>query len=315
MTAPLLLSDADVERQWDMAATIELVETAIRAHASRDFVAPPRHRVAFGRTTELVFAIGGMGEALGDAIGARAYFSRSGVHFQDQVVSVWSPRTGALKGVIVGSALGVLRMGAIGGVAIRALSHPSADTVAVIGTGKQARAHLEAAAAVRPLKRAQIFGRSAENSRRFAAEMSQRLQLDIVTMPTARAAVSDASIVIVATTSLRPVVSAADLAPGAFVHTVGYKSPAVKELDLDIAEAAEWMVTDSPAQVAAFGNTFILHGTRHLDRMIDLADVLSGRIGLGQPSGDGIRVCYPVGLTGTDIVVADDILRRFAARR
>jgi ornithine cyclodeaminase len=313
MPAALMLTDVDVKRHWDMAAAIEQVEAAIRARASKDLVAPPRHRVSFGPTTELVFAIGGMTPHTGDAVGARSYFSRSGVHFQDQVVSVWSPKTGALKGVIVGSALGVLRMGAIGGVAIRALSHPSADTVGVIGTGKQARSHLEAAAAVRPLKRAQVFGRSEESAKTFAAEMARRLQLDVVAMPTARAAVSGASLVIVATTSLRPVISAADLDRGAFVHTVGYKSPAAKELDLDIAEAADWLITDSLAQVAAFGKTFILHGTPYLGRMIDLADVLSGRVDVREPSSDAIRVCYPVGLTGIDTVVADNILRSFAA--
>ena len=96
---------------------------------------------------------------------------------------------------------------------------------------------------------------------------------------------------LLATTSLRPVVRAEWLSPGVFVHTVGFKSPAGKEMDLDVAERAEFLATDSPAQVAAAGDTFILHATTHLGRIVDLADIVSGKA--ARPTDPKvIRVCY-----------------------
>ena len=96
------------------------------------------------------------------------------------------------------------------------------------------------------------------------------------------------------------------------MHTVGYKSPAGKEMDLDVAARAGLLVTDSPEQVAAFGRRFILHDTPYLDRLKDLGGIVSGRTPL-EAEPEDIRVCYPVGFSGSEVVVADDILRRYKA--
>ncbi|MBN9315210.1 MAG: ornithine cyclodeaminase family protein [Devosia sp.] len=300
--APIVLHDDDVRRLTDMPAAIAAVEAVIRAAADGAFVAPARHRVDFGGTTELVFAVGGsrQGPAVG---GVRSYFSRYGQHFDDQAVIVWDMASGRMKGIVLGSELGVVRMGAIGGAAIRALARPEASTVALIGAGRQARSHLEAALATRGITQARVHSRSAESAERFAAEMSGRLGLAVTASASAEAAVDGADIVIVATTSLRPVLRAEWLAPDAFVHSVGYKSPAGKELGLDVAERAATLVTDSPQQVAAAGASFILSGTEHLRRLEPLSAFGPER----QPSA-GLTACYPMGLTGTDVVVADLII-------
>ena len=309
----LMLTDPDVEKYGDMGTAISAVEEAMRAKSRSAFLAPPRHRVAFGQTTELIFSVGGsLATADGAVAGVRSYFSRSGMHFPDQVVAVWNMSDGALNGVIVGAALGALRMGAIGGVAIKALANPGAATIAILGAGRQARSHLEAAAVVRKLRSARVFSRDLAKSRAFAELMSQRLGIDVRTASSAEDAVADASIVIGATSSLRPVIKASDLAPGTYVHSVGFKSPVAKEFGLDVADRAEAIYTDSPAQAEAFGRTFILHGTKHFERMIDLAQVVSG-IAPAHSDADGIRVSYPLGMTGTDIVVANTVLQRAAA--
>jgi ornithine cyclodeaminase len=308
MDTPLVLTDADVDRLADLRAAIYQVDAFLRTRATATQVAPFRHRVAFQRTTELVFAVGGSTGKPGIG-GFRAYFSRSGQHFDDQVVAVWDLESGDLKGVVIGSALGVLRMGAIGGVAINALADPEADTLGVLGTGRQAKIHILAAAAVRPLKHVRVFGRDPSRSQAFAADLSRRLGIEVYAAPSAALAVAEAAIVVGATNSLRPAVSARDLRADAYVHSVGYKSPVAKEFGLDVPERADLLVTDSPEQVAAFGETFILSGTPYLSQLRDLADFISGERPV-RPSRGGFTVCYPVGLSGTDVVVADDLLSR-----
>jgi ornithine cyclodeaminase/alanine dehydrogenase-like protein (mu-crystallin family) len=305
---PLVLTDAAVENLTDMAAAIAAVEKALRANATGSFVAPARHRVRFGHMTDLLFAVGGSTES-GAVAGFRAYYSRAAKHYDDQVVAVWDMATGTLKGVILGAALGIVRMGAIGGAAINALARPDAAVVAVIGAGRQAASHLEAAAAVRDLREVRVHSRDETRCRSFADRMSEKLGITVLLQKSARAAIEGADIVLLATTSLRPVLRADWLSPGAFVHTVGFKSPAGKEMDLDVAERADLLATDSPAQIAAAGNTFILHGTAQSSRVIDLADIVSGKA-VGPTDPKSIRVCYPMGLAGSEVVVADDILRR-----
>jgi ornithine cyclodeaminase/alanine dehydrogenase-like protein (mu-crystallin family) len=310
MTTPLVLTDADVHQFADMATAIAVVEDAFRAAGTASFVAPARLRVPFGRMTDLIFVVGGSTTPEG-VVGFRAYYSRAAKRYEDQVVAVWDLATGALKGVILGKALGILRMGAIGGVAIRALARPEAAIVAVIGAGHQAASHLQAAAIVRDLREVRIYSRHEESCRSFAQRMSQQLGIPVLPQASARDAVEGADIVLLATTSLQPVVRAEWLSPGVFVHTVGFKSPAGKEMGLDVAERAEFLATDSAAQIESAGDRFVLYGTAELGRVADLADIVSGRAA-GPTDPRAIRVCYPMGLTGSDVVVADDLLRRFA---
>ncbi|WP_055046509.1 hypothetical protein [Devosia sp. A16] len=298
ISGPRVLRDEDVLRLADMPAAIAAVEQLFARLARQAFVAPPRQFVPFDRSTDLVFSTGGMSDGVA---GTRAYVARNGKHHDDQLVVVWDMPTGRMKGVVLGSALGVLRMGAIGGAAIRARTRPDAGEVAVIGAGRQAAAHLEAAARVRPLRRATVFARSAERTAAFCAEMGRKLQLAVSPATSAEAALDGAEIVIVATSSLRPVIAAGWLRPDAYVHSVGYKSTVAREMDLDVAEAAATIVTDSPAQVTAFGSKFILHGTSHGERVEPLWSA---------PMRPGITLCYPMGVTGSDVVVADELLRR-----
>src|SRR5690349_5388869 len=101
-----VLTDVEVERLTDMRSAIAVVTNALKAAQSGSLVAPPRHKIGFGGTTELMLGVGGIISSQ-QVCGVRAYFSRSGVHFDDQVVAVWDVTTGQLKGIIVGFALGV----------------------------------------------------------------------------------------------------------------------------------------------------------------------------------------------------------------
>jgi ornithine cyclodeaminase/alanine dehydrogenase-like protein (mu-crystallin family) len=303
----VILNDADVARLADMPAAIAVVEQLMREKAEGAFVSPPRHRVAFDRLTELVLTIGGSAAYVA---GFRAYHSRNTVHSDDQLVAVWDMTDGTLKGIALGPTLGVVRMGAIGGAAIRALARPDAAVVAIVGTGRQAESHLEAACSVRNVGIARVHSRSQDRREAFAARMSARLGMPVAPATTAEGAVESADIVILATTSYRPVIRAEWLSPGAFVHTVGFKSPAAQEMGLDVAERASLIVTDSPQQVAAAGRTFVLYGTGLLSRIVDLSPIVAGKTVARHD--DGIVVCYPMGLGGTEVVVASEMFDRYA---
>lgn len=301
---PAVLHDDDVVRLADMGAAIAAIEALFAAQATGRLIAPPRHFVPFGKRTELVFSVGGELEGAG---GTRAYYSRNGRHLDDQLVVVWDMVSGGMRGIILGHRLGILRMGAIGGVAIRHLTDPAASTLAVIGAGRQAEAHLEAAALVRRLSHVQVSSRDPARAADFCRRMSTKVGVAVEPAATAQEAVADAQIVVLATSSLTPVIRAEWLSPSAFVHSVGYKSPVAKEMGLDVPDRAAALFTDSPAQIESFGAKFILHGSAHAGRVQPLHAVIA-RTGVRPASG--IAVCYPMGIAGADIAVASDLLTR-----
>ncbi len=173
----IILSDSDLDRSTAMPIAIEAIEEAMTARSAGVLISPPRHNVSFGGKGDLVFTIGGtIGE---DSIaGFRVYETFKGLR-HEQVVAVWSTETAELQGLVVGSRLGNIRTGAIGGIAIRHMSSPGVRTVGVIGSGQQARTQLEAAAVVRRLDHVRVYSRHEQNRRTFSAEMEQRLGIPV----------------------------------------------------------------------------------------------------------------------------------------
>jgi ornithine cyclodeaminase len=307
----LLLTDADLAGLAAMPMAIDAIEQAFAARSAGTMVAPPRQSVVFGDDGGLTFTTGGRTGANGVA-GFRVYQTFAGGS-DDQIVAAWSIETGQLLGVCVGSALGEIRTGAIGGVAVRHMSPPEADTVAVIGTGAQARTQLEAVAAVRTLRSIKVFGRHAGRLASFLDDMSRRLGCALDAAPSIEDAVADAAIVLCATTSQVPILSAEWLRPGAHINTVGPKSLGGHEIGLDTARRARTIATDSPDQVKAYDPPFFLDGTPMAARIVDLSDIVCGRVD-ARPAGDEVTLFCSTGLAGTEAIVAARMFAAYAAR-
>jgi ornithine cyclodeaminase len=312
--AVTILTDADVIELADMASAIEAVTRAFEARPSGTLVAPARHSVTFPGLGDLVFTIGGVAGETALA-GFRVYdtFDTRGAE-HTQIVAVWDARAGTLQALILGKRLGDLRTGAIGGLAIRHMARPESEDLGLIGSGDQARTQLAAAATVRRLRKVRVFSRSVDNRSAFAAEMGRQLDLDITPVESAREAVSGADIVICATSSDRPVLEAAWLAPGAHVNMLGRKTRDWHELGLDVAERAVVIATDSPAQTRAYGAPFFLDGTPHDARMVDLADLIAGK-SVARPSAEAVTLFCSTGLAGTEVLVGAALLREWQRRR
>jgi ornithine cyclodeaminase/alanine dehydrogenase-like protein (mu-crystallin family) len=303
--SPKILSDDDVARLARMPDMIAGIEAALMAKANGTLTAPPRVKVPVGGRGDLVFTVGGIGDSVA---GFRAYHniprkSPDGA----QLTAVWDQRSGTLKGIVTGDLLGEIRTGAIGGVAVKLLARADADSVAIIGSGAQARTQLAAVTAVRKLKKVMVFSRSPEKRDRFAADMGKKLKLPIGTSASAKDAVRDAAIVICATDSTQPVIRAEWIGPGTHVTTVGPKQQGQHELDPDIAINADVIATDSPAQIAAYDPLFFLRDALPMERVIDLADIAAGKHA-GRQSDDDITLFCSAGLAGTEVLLADRLL-------
>ena len=112
---------------------------------------------------------------------------------------------------MVGEELGARRTGALGAVAADVLALPEADTVAVIGTGRQAWTQLWALQAVRPLRLLRVYSPNPAHRARFAQAAGNDLGIDATAVSSAGQAVHDADLIILATRSISPVIDAADV--------------------------------------------------------------------------------------------------------
>ncbi|HUR03385.1 MAG TPA: ornithine cyclodeaminase family protein [Nonomuraea sp.] len=180
------------------------------------------------------------------------------------------------------SQLSGMRVGATSGVAVEEIARADAGVLGLLGTGRQARAHLEAITMVRPIRRVQVFSPNPEHLAAFVARV-RRPDLQIVPATDARTAIDGADIVCSNTNSILPVVLGDWLVPGQLVITVGNTDAAGPRSEADevvFARASDIVVNHWPSVVADNQVELldaIADGRVDRARVHELGDILAGR--------------------------------------
>jgi alanine dehydrogenase len=296
----LVMDDEAVLRMVDRRALVEVIREALVMSAAGHRQSPPRSVVDLG-VHRLVFTAGGSAEA----IGFRAY-GRPGM--QEEIVGVWDRSSGELQTIVIGRVLGPLRTGSIGAVAVDALARRDARRLTLIGSGKQARAQLQAIAQVRDLDHVSVTSPTPDHREAFSAWARAALDLDVRATSDVRGAVEASDIVICATSAAAPVLETSWVTPGTHVSTLGQRMAAASEIPADLADRATHVVTDAPAQLAAVGDGHLLRHRPVWEQIVDLGAIARG--GLQGRGRDDITLFLSVGLAGTEVALAQWLASR-----
>src|SRR5271165_6091095 len=140
------------------------------------------------------------------------------------IIAIFRSNTGEPLAVMDGRLITELRTAAVSAVATKLLASPTARTLAVLGSGVQARAHVRALALVRKFDEIRVWSRNPQHAQAFAGEIGARAT-------SAEDAVRGADVVVTCTDSPEPVLRGAWLKPGVLVNAVGAVGPARRELD------------------------------------------------------------------------------------
>ncbi|MFC4551476.1 MULTISPECIES: ornithine cyclodeaminase family protein [Halorussus] len=225
------------------------------------------------------------------------------------VTPLYDAESGEPLALIDGASMNPFKTGAAGAVGVDALAREDAATLALIGTGSQARGQLRAAATVRDLDSVWVYSPTKENRENFAAEMNERLDASVAAVASSAAAVEEADIVVTATTASDPVFDGDLLAPGAHVTAMGQYHPEKRELDATTVERAKY-VPDLRARVAQDAGSFIAAleaGAITEDHVhAELGDVVAGNAP-GRESDDEITL-FDSGGTAIETVAAAHML-------
>jgi ornithine cyclodeaminase len=138
---------------------------------------------------------------------------------------------GQLLAIIDASSITAIRTAAVSGVATRLLANSNAGDLAILGSGVQARTHLEAMLLARPIRRVRVWSRDPAHTHSFAERQSRRHQIAVEPMATAKDAVTGADLICTTTSAKEPVLLGEWLAPGTHINAVGSSVPFTRELD------------------------------------------------------------------------------------
>ena len=305
----LFLNDQEVAQLLPMDECIEALDQAF-AHAGEGKVDNrPRNRIRMpgGFFHFMVASDGGSG-----VFGYKAYPSFGGPGSAKMMVMLYDYETGGLLSCMEAGRLGQIRTGAASGVATKYMAKEDAATVAIIGSGFQARTQLEAVCSVRGIKEARVFSRREERREEFARRSSESLNIEVKAMGTAQECVDGADVVIVITPAREPVLLGEWLAAGAHINAAGGNHWMRREIDEEAVLRSDVIVVDDLDQAKIECGDLIWlepRGAFRWDMAKQLQDVVAGRV-KGRPSADSITLFESMGLALEDIAAAQLVYKK-----
>jgi ornithine cyclodeaminase/alanine dehydrogenase-like protein (mu-crystallin family) len=220
--------------------------------------------------------------------------------------------TGELRALLDASAVTAIRTAAVSALATHLLAREKASVLAIIGTGVQARKHLESIPLVRPIRRAFVAGRTSEHAQRFVKEMGRTTLLELSAADSAEAAVRAADIIVTVTDSPTPVINRDWLRPGTHVNAVGASRPTAWEIDPRIYSDAVAFCDRRESLQAEAGDCLqaIAHGfIPRVDAVGELGELVAGER-KGRTSPDQITLFRSLGLAIEDLAAAEYVISK-----
>ncbi len=225
------------------------------------------------------------------------------------VVVLFDPERGFPVAILDASEITAIRTAAVSGLATRLLAREDASDLAILGSGVQARTHLEA---VREMRRVRAWSPTRERVLAFARRESERCGIEVEACRSAKEAVLGATIVCTVTSAREPILEGAWLAPGAHVNAVGSSVATARELDTEAIARARFFVDRRESALAEAGDFLIpkREGAIGDDHVAgELGEVLLGRV-TGRRTPEEVTVFKSLGLAVEDLVAAHYLVER-----
>jgi alanine dehydrogenase len=316
MVSFLLLTEEHVKSVLPMSDLISAMESALARFSSGDVQQPVRtaltvgpQRAWWGLMPAYVNDPPTMGAKLVTVFSQNA---ERGLPTHLAMIVLFDPDTGALQALMDGRFITEARTAAVSAVSARYLARPDSCTLAIVGTGVQARSHLEAYTEVRQIRSVRVWSPNAASRERFVDEMQPHAGVPLRATSTAEDAVRGADLVVLATSSPTPVVDLSWIAAGSHIVSVGACRPDQREMSPDLVARGRLFVDSRAAALVESGDVVMgiaekRFGPDHLAG--EIGELVLGRV-RGRQSNEQITIFKSLGMAVEDVATADLVYRR-----
>ena len=245
------LDEAAVRAVLRWEPLIDEMEAALTSLSQGRVIQPLRNLITIEEGKRYLGVMPAVAE---DAMGLKAvsfYPGNAGTALPTHLAMIllFRPDNGEPLAVMDGRLITEMRTAAVSAAVTRHLASPVSRVLALLGSGVQAEAHLEALSRVRHFDEVRVWSRTPEHAERFAREHGARAM-------DAESAVRGADVIVTATNAVEPILKGAWLKRGAHVNAVGSPRPTWRELDDDAM--ANVLVVDSREAVLKESGDVIL---------------------------------------------------------
>ncbi len=315
-----IINHAEVVDLLPMRACMEVMEAALKTLSEGRAVNPLRNAVWVPERPKL---LGMMPAYLGDIdrLGIKVvsvFPENHGTQYDSHqgVVLVFEAEYGRLVAIVDASEITAIRTAAVSGVATRLLAREGAGDLAIMGSGVQARSHLEAMALARGIRRARVWSRDPEHARDFAERESGRHGFTVEPIADPREAVEGADLICTTTAAREPILMGEWISPGAHINAVGSSIASTRELDTAAVAGAKLFVDRRESTLNEAGDFLFPQREGAIS-----ADHIQGEVGellLGKVAGRGseqeITLFKSLGLAVEDLASANYVYEQAVAQ-
>jgi ornithine cyclodeaminase len=306
---PLILSEADVKALLTMDDLIETMELALADFSARSVTQPVRTVLQVGGNA--VYGLMPAYMPLRPALGTKLVTvfesnGERGLPTHLATIVLLDPETGALVALMDGRYITEARTAAVSAVSVRHLGREDARTLAIIGSGVQARSHLEAISRVRDLSDVRVWSPNRARVEAFVTAMRPRSRARLGAAGSAEEAVDQADIVVLATSAKEPVVRGEWIADGTHVCAVGACRPTQREMDASLVARGDLYVDSREAALVEAGDIVLAMkeqaiGASHIKA--EIGEIVSGTV-QGRANRNRVTIFKSLGLAVEDVAAA-----------
>ena len=306
----LLLSEADVRAVLSMDDLIAAMETALADFSAGRVTQPLRtvlevgeHHAFYGVMPAYLPGTPALGTKLVTVFGGNTML---GLPTHLALIVLLDPHTGALRALMDGRYITEARTAAVSAVSVDHLAREDARTLAIVGSGVQARSHLEAISRVRDLSDVRVWSRSLARREAFLLDMQPHVTARITMAASAEAAVRGADVVVLVTASKEPVVRDEWVADGTHICAVGACRPTEREMPASLVARADVFVDSREGALKEAGDIVLAIGEGAItaDHIRgELGEVAGGRAA-GRGSPGRVTVFKSLGMAVEDVAAA-----------
>ena len=265
---PLFLNEEEVREYLRMTELIPVMEKALIDFSAGRVTQPVRSVLSVDPPGGF---LGLMPALTPDGLGLKAVTfyplnADRGMPTHMAMIFLIDPQTGMPLAIIDGRLITEMRTAAVSAAATKLLAATDAKVLAILGSGVQARSHVEALRLVRHFNEIRVWSPTRQHAERFASDISAKSM-------SAEEAVRNADVVVTATNSKTPVLEGSWLKPGCHVNAVGACRPDWRELD-DAAMGNVVFVDSREGAAKESGDVILSHAKIHAE----LGEALSGKV-------------------------------------
>ena len=321
MTEPLFINKEKIASLLPMKECIEVMEKMFRSLAAGECLQPLRNIMRLPDGSGVLGMMPGHAATYG-VMGIKVITvfhanSEVGLPSHQGIVMLFNAKNGQPLMLFDALEITAIRTAAVSAVATKLLSKERSSTLAIIGSGEQAKRHIKAILLVRNIKQINLWSRKEMNAKHLVNELAGKYNTPIHIKENVQQAVEHADIICTVTASKEPVVMGEWISPGTHINAVGSSTPIARELDTTTIVRSK-LFTDRYESLFNEAGDFLIPKKEATitDKHVkaEIGEILSGTK-KGRENDGEITVFKSLGLAAEDIFSAYHIYEKINSNK